>query len=565
MFLLPKPQKTEIKDGFLRTKKVNIINLCDDERIGKALRFFDGEGETNLTVKCKSSDSEGYTLSISENGIVINGDSPAGAFYGIQTLKQIFEADPVPYLYIDDAPDMKHRGFYHDVTRGKVPTVERLKQLVDTLAYYKMNSLQIYVEHTFPFKELGDLIEKTGYLTPDEIKELDDYCYDNFIEFIPSIATFGHLFELLQRDELRSLQCLESFDSNRIFWNNRMAHHTIDPTNERSIEVIKSLIDQYLPLFRTDKFNICCDETFDLKNGKHKDKDTARLYVDFVKQIIEYLKSRGKTVMMWGDILLEHPETITELPNDTIFLNWAYGAEPNEETFRTFSELGCRMIACPGTTTWSRLVESIEIADPNITRMCDYGYKYGAEGMLNTNWGDYGNPCSIELAMHGLVLGAAKSWNKITLPDDEFTSSLCALEYKNSDAVKYLTILDKAHKYIGWNNLVHIYSNFIYDNKFNVRVIEKADIESAISDCCRVIDELSGQSWERDNYRAEMLLAAEGILVMAELYAKLQGESRSRISDTSAWLKKYRESWLKYNKESELSEIEKFFTYLENM
>ena len=564
MFLLPKPSKLEIKDGYLKTKKVNIINLCDDVRIEKALRFFDSGDGIDLTIKCDSKTSEGYALTISESGILIKGDSAAGAFYGIQTLRQIFENNDVPYLIIEDKPDMKHRGFYHDVTRGKIPTVDRMKKLIDTLAYYKMNSLQIYVEHTFPFKELGDLIEKTGYLSPDEIMELDDYCYDNFIEFIPSIATFGHIYELLQRDEYQELQCAENFDNDRVFWHNRMAHHTIDPTNEKSIEIIKSLIDQYIPLFRSDKFNICCDVTFDLKNGKHKDKNTAKLYIDFVKQIIAHLESKGKTVMMWGDILLQHPETITELPKDTIFLNWAYHANPSEESFKTFSDLGCRMIPCPGTTTWSRLVECVEIADQNITKMCDFGYKYGAYGMLNTNWGDFGNPCSIELAMHGLVLGAAKSWNKATTPDDEFNSAMCKLEYKNCNAVRYLVKLDSAHKHINWNILAHIYSNLVYGDKFEIRYPEKEDIEKSISDCADLINKLSAQTWERDKYRTELLLAAEGVLVMAELYAKFIKLNINRLSDTQLWLSKYRKEWLKYNKESELCEIEKFFTHLEN-
>ena len=74
-----------------------------------------------------------------------------------------------------------------------------------------MNSLQLCIEHTFPFREFGDHVEKNGYLTPEEIKELDDYCYENFIEFIPSIATFGHLYELLEQESYRDLRELKDF------------------------------------------------------------------------------------------------------------------------------------------------------------------------------------------------------------------------------------------------------------------------------------------------------------------------------------------------------------------
>ena len=564
MNLLPKPSKIVRKEGFLNSKKLTIVNHCNDTRIERALLWIDtASNGAELSVKCNNLNSEAYTLDISENSISIIGDSAAGAFYGIQTLKQIFNIDNVPCLYIEDKPDMQYRGVYHDVTRGKVPTAETLKRFIDTLAYYKINSLQIYVEHTFPFKELGDNIEKTGYLKAEEIKELDDYCYENFIEFIPSIATFGHLYELLQRDEYKHLQAIEGYEEDQIFWWKRMRHHTIDPTNEKSIELIKSLIDQYMPLFRTDKFNICCDETFDLTEGKHKGEDTGKLYVDFVKKIISYLESKGKKVMMWGDILLQHPECMSELPKNIEFLNWFYDAEPEEESFKTFAEADGRQIVCPGTGSWSRLVECLEVADSNITKMLDYGYKYNAIGVLNTNWGDLGNPCSIELAMHGLILGAAKSWNIKTMPDDEFNKCINVLEYKNNDAAKYLYMLDSAHKNLSWNMLLFCYSNLIHKNKFDITYPEKEQIEEAVSLCKTVIAELTGQKWVREEYRTEMLLAAEGIIVMAELFAKLAGYEIKRISDTDHWLKEYRKNWLKSNKESELSDIVNIFISLD--
>lgn len=564
MYLLPKPKKLEIKENNLKSKRVNIKNLCDDVRIEKVLSDF--PKDTNgvlLTVSAANEESEGYTLTILPDEIKIAGKSTAGAFYGIQTLKQIFENETVPCLYIEDAPDMKHRGFYHDVTRGKVPKVETLKKLIDTMAYYKMNSLQIYVEHTFPFKEFGNDVDKFGYLTVDEIKELDDYCYDNFVEFIPSIATFGHLYELLQKEEYKDLRTIDNYKDECVFWIERMRHHTIDPQNPKSFEIIKSLIDQYLPLFRTDKFNICCDETFDLKVGKHKDKDTSKLYVDFVKKIIDYLKSKGKKIMMWGDILLQHPERIKDLPDDIQFLNWHYSPNPKEEDFVVFENSGCEQIVCPGTGTWHRLIECIDSASKNICRMLDLGYIHNAVGMINTNWGDYGTPCSLELTMHGLILGAAKSWNKITEVNEEFTDSINELQYKNENAVKYLSILDNASEKISWKKLVCCYSNYTCDSGFDIDYPDKTVIENTVASCKSVIDNLKSQTWEKDEYRRELLVCAEGIIVMAELFAKLAGYEAYRTSVTSKWLSNYRKSWLKSNKESELNEIEKMFNTLE--
>lgn len=209
------------------------------------------------------------------------------------------------------------------------------------------------------------------------------------------------------------------------------------------------------------------------------------------------------------------------------------------------------------------MVESVRISDENITKMLDYGYQYNAVGVLNTNWGDLGHPCSLELSMHGLVLGAAKSWNKNTASDDEFNNSINAIEYKNKEAVKYLYMLDEAHKNLSWNMLAFCYSNFIHENKFDITYPSEKQIEEAISICTTIMTELSAQNWEREEYKAEMLLSAEGFIVIAELFAKLAGYKIKLVSNTERWLKEYRKSWLRANKESELSEIEKMFITLE--
>ena len=563
MYLLPKPQKMELKSGFLQNKTFSVKNSCTDPRIEKALQKLPCSSDgTLLEIIDRGLDTESYTLEIESHKITLTGDSPAGIFYGIQTVKQLLENGEVPCLTITDFPGFSYRGFYHDVTRGKIPTLETLKALIDQMAYYKMNSLQLYVEHSFQFKEFGAYAEKNGYLTPEEIVELDEYCYENFMEFIPSIATFGHLYELLQQEKYKELQELENFEEDQLYWHQRMAHHTIDPTDPRSIEIIKSMIDQYIPLFRTNKFNICCDETFDLTVGKHKDQDTGRLYIDFVKKIIEHLQSKGKQVMMWADILLQHPETIHELPENVEFLNWNYSGEPKEDQFETFGKLECTQIVCPGTSSWSRLVEGIDEGSRNILKLGEYGYKYHAKGMLNTNWGDYGNPCSIELAMHGMVLGAAISWNEDTAKDAYFTDSINHLLYKNDQAVYYISLLDQLHEKLNWNRLAYCYSNCIYDKKFDIVYPSLEDIQHTQAACQEILTTLQGQTWVLDEYRQEILLAAEGLMVMAELYAKFAGYDIENLADPEKWLEKFRTKWLEKNKESELFRIEDMFTVL---
>jgi len=221
-----------------------------DSRLLSALRKlpYDKAGAA-LEICVENKAGEGYELFLNDDRIQIKADGPAGAFYAIQTLRQIFKSSEIPCLYIKDFPDFAYRGFYHDVTRGKIPTVETLKALVDHMAYYKLNSLQLYVEHTFAFAEYKGLLDRTGYLTREDLLEIGAYCKENFIDFIPSLSTFGHLYELLEQPQYRHLRTLKDYETLPNFWFASMLHHTIDPTAPESIALIESLIDQYVDCF----------------------------------------------------------------------------------------------------------------------------------------------------------------------------------------------------------------------------------------------------------------------------------------------------------------------------
>lgn len=564
--IIPSVKTLEIKEGYLKKKAIFYNEDFSDNRLKVAVSKlpYDASG-TKLDVEIAGDTGEEYELWIYESSISIKASSPAGTFYAIQTLRQIFKHEQVPCLYIKDKPDFPYRGFYHDVTRGKVPTVATIKKLIDQMAYYKLNSLQLYVEHTFEFKEYKEVNEATGYLTAEEINEIDKYCQENYIEFIPSLSTFGHLYELLEQEQYKHLRVLKDFEKIPNFWHSRMHHHTIDPTNPESIEVIKSLIDQYAPHFQSEYFNICCDETFDLKVYDDMGYNSGKLYVDFVKQIIAHVKQNGKKVMMWADILLKHPETIGELPEDICFLNWNYDMNPPEEKILQFSKLEKMQMVCPGTSTWNRLCENVEMEEKNICLMAEYGYKHGAIGVLNTNWGDWANPCSLELAMYGMVLGAEKSWSVSTEINDAFYQSVNALLYENENGLECLKQLSKLHALVSWSDICKMYFYQCFGDKSELH----RDLESNCADVQKAYLEftgkLSAEEWVNDEYRQEMLLAAEGICVIAELLAKAEGKVVNRVTDTEEWLEKYSQKWLKKNKESELYKIEEMFIACEKL
>ena len=568
MNLLPKVKKIEIKGGYISKEYIAHYTEPIDYRLKKVIdKLPCGADGIPLVINTKGNDSEKYTLAINHDNIQITSDGLNGVFYAIQTLRQIFEHEKqIPCLLIEDEPDFKYRGLYHDITRGKIPTVTTLKKLIDDMAYFKMNSLQLYVEHTFEFEETKDLIEKTGYISREEIEELDEYCYENFIEFIPSIATFGHMYEILEQDKYKHLRVCKDEKALENFWHSRMAHHTINPLHDESLELVKSLIDQYVPLFRSDKFNICGDETFDLE--KMEGVDSGKLYVEFIQKIIDVVKSKNKKVMMWADILLKHPETIGSLPDDIYYLNWEYSSEPPEENIAKLAEYGKKQIVCPGTSSWSRFCEDVDIEEKNISRMIEYGRKYGAVGVLNTNWGDYANPASIDLAMYGIVLGGVKAWAADTKIDDDFYDAINDILYGSDNAIEYLKRLSNIHTELApnWNGFCFKYFEKRYDEVPQRNIVFNTEALPEIQKkCVDIIKELSIQKWKNNEVREEMILAAEAICVLAQLGAKLFDAEADTIIEPKQWMEKYKKKWLEKNKDSEISKIEEMILYVDAM
>ena len=183
--LIPQPKKIVLTEGYLPVKAIRCFDIaCPDQRVAAAAgKLPCDDSGVILSINAAEGEAESYCLNISCDRIAVTAAGPAGAFYAIQTLRQLFALEKVPCLQLEDQPDFSYRGFYHDVTRGKIPTMQTLKELVDRMAYYKLNSFQLYVEHTFEFEECKDINPTRGYMTKEEMKELGDYCRQNFIDF----------------------------------------------------------------------------------------------------------------------------------------------------------------------------------------------------------------------------------------------------------------------------------------------------------------------------------------------------------------------------------------------
>ena len=371
-----------------------------------------------------------YRLRIDEEGTAIRANDEAGFFYAAQTLAQIDQQFPErrPCLEILDWPDYPVRGFYHDVTRGKVPKLETLLELADTCAHYKLNHLELYIEHTFAFKNHPEIWQDASPLTATEILALDEHCSRLHIDLVPSFSTFGHFYTWIHRKfpELNELERNVSGDA--FSWFDRMAHYTLDCQNPRSIRLVEEILHEVLPLFRSRYFNICCDETFDLGKGRnkaHAEKlGTGRLYVDFLKKIMTVVRKAGKTPLFWGDVIGAHPEMLPEVPKDAIALDWDYSADLNHSKARLIAKANREFYVCPGVSGWDRWLPDYETAFRNITGLAKLGRETGATGLLNTDWGDFGHINTLGPTLPGLILGACCAWNGAELEAANFDAAI---------------------------------------------------------------------------------------------------------------------------------------------
>lgn len=485
MYLLPRPKKVEERQGAYEIGWNTVITIdgtlsengcvyaglvqeCIRNRAGIECAVVRGEkreGDLFLTLAPECGAQE-YWICIAQDGLVVAGGDGAAVLYGVQTLCQIITqcGGVLPCMEISDAPDIPNRGYFLDETRGRVLTLPYLKRVADRLSRYKLNQFQLYVEHTYLFRDLAEMWRDDTPLTAEDILELDAYCRKLHIELVPSLASFGHLYTLLStRSHGELCERSGSWETPFSFWD-RMDHHTINTTDDRALPLIESMLAEYGALFSSDKFNICADETFDLgcekSRGTAEQIGTEQMYVDYLKELCGFLDSRGKRVQFFGDIICRKPELIAQLPQRTICLTWGYAPQQSVDACHAMAQAGAVQYLCPGVGGWNQWMNLMEDSYQNIVRMCGYGREYHAEGILNTDWGDFGHINHPEFSVPGMIYGAAFSWNQEEIGFDALNRQISRLEYGDvtEQAVGIMAKIP-AHTLFGWRDAVVYYEH----------------------------------------------------------------------------------------------------------
>ncbi len=314
-------------------------------------------------VNDKTIPKEGYRLKTSATGISVTANEPAGIFYGVQTLLQLFPKEiasdqrqtiqggwNIPSVTIEDHPRFGWRGLMLDVSRHFF-TVAEVKDYIDQMVKYKFNLLHLHlvddqgwrieikslpkltevgawrVERTGTFGRLskpdpGEKATYGGFYTHEDIKELVKYAADRFVNILPEIDVPGH--SLAAVASYPELSCTPgeyyvSPGDQFMIWPGGGQHfygtldNTICPAIEKNYEFLDKVFTEVAQLFPFGYIHMGGDETARnfwekseqikalMKKENLKDLDEVQSY--FVKRVEKIINSKGKKMIGWDEIL----------------------------------------------------------------------------------------------------------------------------------------------------------------------------------------------------------------------------------------------------------------------
>ncbi len=371
---------------------------------------------------------KGYVLAPrGENSLAVIAETPAGIFYGAQTVKQLMRgSDKDAVLVVPtvrDWPAMAHRGLSDDWSRGPLPSMEFLKREIRTLAAYKYNIFSPYFEHTFAYSATPVATFPGGAMSADETRELVEYASNYHIMVIPEQEAFGHLHHVLKFEQYSPI-------------GETPRGTVLAPGDPGSLPLIASWFGELAKVFPAPYAHIGADETFDLGLGRTrgdlKEQGLGKVYLDFLTRIHQTLEPNHKRLLFWGDIAENQPELVGTLPKDMIAMPWHYDAKPDfTKAIEPFTKAGLETWVAPGVNNWNRVYPNNNEALGNIRGFVRDGQKLGATGMLNTVWNDDGEGIFDE-NWFGLLFGAAAAWQQGESSEQEFTASFGQAFHRDS-------------------------------------------------------------------------------------------------------------------------------------
>ncbi len=287
--------------------------------------------------------SEGYRLSVDQDGVKIYASSGAGLFYGVQSLFSLFPSSgetALPYVAITDQPRFAWRGLHLDVGRHFFP-VTFIKKYIDLMSHYKLNTFhwhltedqgwRIEIKKYPKLQQIAAYRKETvigrattrtrnepheydttrhgGYYTQEEVKEVVAYAAQRYITVVPEIEMPGHALAALAA--YPELGCTGGPYETATTWG--IFQDVFCAGKESTFVFLQEVMDEVVPLFPGKYVHIGGDECFKeqwkkcphcqkrMKTEKLKDEHELQSY--FIQRMEKYINSKGKSCIGWDEIL----------------------------------------------------------------------------------------------------------------------------------------------------------------------------------------------------------------------------------------------------------------------
>ncbi|HEV7331128.1 MAG TPA: beta-N-acetylhexosaminidase [Flavisolibacter sp.] len=346
-------------------KSAEYLNTYLQEVYGFKLDIDRQEGKNYIRLVtrkfAKAPEKETYTLTVGKEGVIIEGDSYAATFNGIQTLLQMLPTTTnaqsrspnfsIPFVTINDYPRFSYRGMHLDVGRHLFP-VSFIKKYIDYLALHKFNYFHWHLTEDqgwrieikkYPelstvaayrngtiigrFPGTGnDNIRYGGYYSQDEIKDIVQYATDRHITVVPEIELPGHSSAAIAAYPW--LSCFPEKETviakNPSEASQQQKGKKVQETwgvfddiycagKETTFEFLENVMDEVLTLFPSRYIHVGGDEApkahwkqcpqcqARIKAENLKDEHELQSY--FIQRMEKYLNAKGRTLIGWDEIL----------------------------------------------------------------------------------------------------------------------------------------------------------------------------------------------------------------------------------------------------------------------
>ena len=291
-----------------------------------------------LTIDPKVAGAEAYRLSVNNKQVTIAASTPAGVFYGIQTLRKSLpvqttgEAITLPAVTVADAPRFGYRGMMLDCARHFFP-LSFVKKFIDILAMHNMNvfhwhltedqgwRLEIKSHPELTAKSsmrsgtvighnatVDDSIPHGGFYTQQEAREIVEYARQRHITVIPEIDMPGHMLAALAA--YPELGCTGGPYEVGHRWG--VYKDVLCLGKESTYKFVQDVIDEVVEIFPAKYFHIGGDESPTvmwekcpkcLQKAKDENTDIKHLQQYFTNRVEKYLNGKGKSIIGWDEIL----------------------------------------------------------------------------------------------------------------------------------------------------------------------------------------------------------------------------------------------------------------------